>query len=848
MILPPNLERLKREARNTDYYRIAMQWRALGFACTPSKEGLSKQPKWSGWATAYESELPSEEQITNWALATPDALPLLITGGYEDLRLFVVDVDNPQFLDWALDTFGRTPYIVKSPRLPGGGYHLMYRQQQGDDLHSTCGTVGPPSATKIEDGKRLDWEILPNRIRFFNGQSSIDLKGWHSYVVAPGSLHKSGGRYTPVGFKVADIDREFLESLPFIDPEVILREKEKRRTWLLKFRQGIREAAMPQQAELVAALPPLEREKLVSLSTTEAKEEPFIQWCRDYPDDVNFQLWWGLATNLFDFYGNAQGCRLFHEISRLSPSKYESASCDATWSKVTGAARGRGTSYKWLAHNDYDGLIPSQASSPAGFLRWKENDIPSGVFTLNSLGKAQPVISAAPAPISPAPRTKADHAGQIELHKHLVKVLSPELADVAIDVMRKGKEYAKTVREIWKAEGFTKRGFKCGTVHQGLLHKNTSDVLAYTRPCRDAACYEHGPLFLGRRIAAIYSSPMVDATGKPEGLALSRRTVFAAEVKESDFRAYRVKLVRLEKHWAQVNANLHVGVTPTNVPLPGIKTMSCYDTGKRHIFGTQPCIHGWVAFGDGAGKLVVLSTIRTKDSVPVIPELLEEGLKLLGLWAFNPLLIEEAFPGTGSGVHHFTGTLRTSRSICIDPAAFVAAANPSSYKLAVKRAVNPQRALSRLQAMKIYPHVREESIDGLATLISAGCFPEKKQRDEVLWAISADNMIDETTITPKETPMKPTVTLAPGIPTITVRRRLESIGKDADDRLRDVRLDGVPATPESFDQLPKATQLLVIETLRKTFPHLDPGIMQLINWVHNEGAKIIPINRPGHSG
>jgi len=46
----------------------------------------------------------------------------------------------------------------------------------------------------------------------------------------------------------------------------------------------------------------------------------FIQWCRDYPEQVTEPQWFALATNLARL---EEGPELFHQISRLDEHRYD---------------------------------------------------------------------------------------------------------------------------------------------------------------------------------------------------------------------------------------------------------------------------------------------------------------------------------------------------------------------------------------------------------------------------------------------------------------------------------------------------------------------------------------------
>jgi hypothetical protein len=97
----------------------------------------------------------------------------------------VVDIDSPEGkeLDWALDTFGRSPIVV---RTGSGKHHVWYRH----------------------GGER-------RRIRPIPGHE-IDLLGEGGYSVAPPSIRPGGGKYEFLAGSLADVAK-----LPPIRPEAL---------------------------------------------------------------------------------------------------------------------------------------------------------------------------------------------------------------------------------------------------------------------------------------------------------------------------------------------------------------------------------------------------------------------------------------------------------------------------------------------------------------------------------------------------------------------------------------------------------------------------------------------------
>lgn len=138
-----------------------------GTTCTCGCSKLScssrgKHPRVT-W-TAYQEAAPSEAQIRTWWTSWPTANVLIITGRVSGL--VVIDIDPRHGGDDSLASLGRLPDTLTAGT-GGGGQHLYYSH---------------PKTRVIKDGAGL----LPG----------IDVRGDGGYVVAPPSVHNSGGRYT----------------------------------------------------------------------------------------------------------------------------------------------------------------------------------------------------------------------------------------------------------------------------------------------------------------------------------------------------------------------------------------------------------------------------------------------------------------------------------------------------------------------------------------------------------------------------------------------------------------------------------------------------------------------------
>jgi len=161
-----------------------------------------------------------------------------------------------------------------SVKTGSGGLHF-YFQFPGPDYRNTAGALG--------DG--------------------LDTRGDGGYVVAAGSLHKSGKRYN---WQNGPADAE-LAAAP---------------DWLLKLvKQPPRKnyGAPGEKQGMHAAHTP-KSEATFMLEEILSKDCQMTQWMRDYPEEVPREVWRGFATNLACACLDhpvllEQACAAFHEIS-----------------------------------------------------------------------------------------------------------------------------------------------------------------------------------------------------------------------------------------------------------------------------------------------------------------------------------------------------------------------------------------------------------------------------------------------------------------------------------------------------------------------------------------------------
>ena len=141
----------------------ALQYLARGWSVIPVRP-REKRPliRWQ----PYQEKQPSEDEVTAWFTAHPDANVGIVTGAKSGL--VVLDVDPAHGGDDSLidleSRHGALPDTVEA-QTGGGGRHLYFRHPGG---------------------------VVPNKVGLAPG---IDLRGDGGLIVAPPSTHPSGRRY-----------------------------------------------------------------------------------------------------------------------------------------------------------------------------------------------------------------------------------------------------------------------------------------------------------------------------------------------------------------------------------------------------------------------------------------------------------------------------------------------------------------------------------------------------------------------------------------------------------------------------------------------------------------------------
>src|SRR5262249_39137120 len=146
--------------------RVALETAAAGGFAFPaivtwneSTKKLDKRPAISGWR---EAATRNPEQIKQWWITFPDAVPGIELGRSS---LFVVDLDrHPGGADGVANfkAFRGDNPVPRCPttKTPSGGYHLYFRQPEGERLGNRTGTL-PAGVDCRGDG---GWTVAPGAV------------------------------------------------------------------------------------------------------------------------------------------------------------------------------------------------------------------------------------------------------------------------------------------------------------------------------------------------------------------------------------------------------------------------------------------------------------------------------------------------------------------------------------------------------------------------------------------------------------------------------------------------------------------------------------------------------------
>lgn len=583
--LSPALLALRERARQTDYYKLACFWHDRGFKVIPGD--LNKVPH-VPFKEIADGKPQTQDDLLQHAIDFPEAIPLLLTGcgGYP---LVVLDVDDPSFRQWVIDNYGETPWDIATGR-DGGGHHLVYRVPAGKTIPQANGIIGPDESVKTWDHTITDGKLVKDTKW---GRTCIDLKAHHSYVVAPGSLHKSGRRYLPQhGLRLKDITPDWIEkNVPIISIETIERHKA----------ESVRRK-QEKQREL-HKLDPRTKDRLTptgDLVFTATDDEPFIIWCEENPGEVNLGLWWGLAANLIALHG-VEARAEFHRISSLRADVYDAAECDQTFSKVLRELQGKAVTYRNLVGHGYWGPVPppETGKSPAQFIQSKASvPLPAGVFGFGGVVEepapeaehieeqqtAAEIREAAAAArakeIAEAPvqikarldelldprRTPTEtEEWEAEEHQRVQKLIdeatkppppaylgevlgppptpeaiAPSLTNAALRAVEQAKSWKYVIQRGWRDAGITARGKSC-KMRQGLGSTKQGSMMVYSRPCGRLGCADCGPWIMALKAAAILQMPILDEAESVVGRPLGLRPVYLLIIKRDDAKKFAAR-------------------------------------------------------------------------------------------------------------------------------------------------------------------------------------------------------------------------------------------------------------------------------------------------------------------
>ena len=160
-----------------------LQYARQGWSVIPV-EAKGKKPLIDSWKP-NQDERASEEQIIAWWTRWPDANIGIVTGSISGI--IVLDVDGEEGQK-TIKTSGLHLPPTVTAKTGGGGYHYLYKHP-GFACKNSAGSIG----------------------------QNIDFRGDGGYIVAPGSLHKSGNVYewvlSPEDAELADAPEWLLQAI-----------------------------------------------------------------------------------------------------------------------------------------------------------------------------------------------------------------------------------------------------------------------------------------------------------------------------------------------------------------------------------------------------------------------------------------------------------------------------------------------------------------------------------------------------------------------------------------------------------------------------------------------------------
>lgn len=360
-------------------FRTVLFWDSLGFVVIPGSLDNKQPLKGVSFRSRFGlngERMSLEDSKKVWIQNHNNPLVLLCSGKH--FSMVVVDVDDNKYLQWAIDNYGDTPFRVKTSR----GTHLYYRSEKSygpNGVHPVNLTVGPL------DDREWGFDVNTKKRNAKWGQSKIDIKSWHSYVVGHGASKPDGFIYT--------LDSRVPEKLPkeelvkwvqFNVPEfnikrheeLLIEVKERKSIEMEKYRKAIgiktddnNRISMDKPSVLDLKLPDIEIYK-------QLLKEPYINWAHSYPDEVIGDLWKDLATIIYFLVPNDVGFKIFDHISQRA-GKDTYGGTEEIWKRTAAKVAEKklfSAKYNTLLEKGWPGPAPLNVLSPYKFFQQDDKD------------------------------------------------------------------------------------------------------------------------------------------------------------------------------------------------------------------------------------------------------------------------------------------------------------------------------------------------------------------------------------------------------------------------------------------------------------------------------------------
>jgi hypothetical protein len=710
----------------SEYTKIALPWAELGHVVIPmgadKAPAVEFNPFCRGADGKHERRLTEAhiiQQIIEWAEGHRGTRGgLLLLGSHRDpaRHLVAVDVDDPSLWPWVRTNYP-SPVVNWSGRdVPEGAErpgHALFRAPPGVYVPPRNGHTGPPEAVRWPDWP-LDARTPPEHW----GATPIDVKAGRAYIVAPGSLHRSGRRY---GLS-APLTADLLASLPVFDH----RKYEANA-------QAIKEARWARKIERKARpdLAPSVRAHMDRVDAGHLNGDETIRLANGSTVKVaDAARTLGKSTTTKCFCPNHTGSSITGNaglsISRNGLVRVTCySSCDASWTYSTP------DSLPDASIPSATGAVPAASSQLTNHPKF---DPVALVDKLTANMPTHPEIPEVKPQLDPLWLSyRQQFLDRIDRKVAKAAALDPFVTESAARVVKRAKDRVPERRRKMRAAGLDRRGDSCSHNHQAIIHASTGESMVVSHPCGGITCIVCGPWIVEIKSAAIYGMPIVDASGLIIGPPLCGcPEVHEIVIPRSTLPTWK----RGFRRASGAGSKDHQIPVPASVPSSepsGSGEMSAFALIKEQGVRANADIlaepGSYVVFDPSAGDVVtILSTIKVTlrgggglvktwtagDALQQRVDKLVEQTYSVHRWK-DPLMVPDEDTPERVEVR---GSISSCNGLHLRPDTVTKAANPSVWTVERDRVVSPARGAKLMKQLGIEARP-DWAEDGVITSVTA---------------------------------------------------------------------------------------------------------------------------------